>query len=507
MDNDREIWRHLLEIQRRVGCERNLKTLYPSVIKETSHLLGVDRSSLFLIDWDSMTLRAEFAQGAEGLDIRLALRMGVAGAALLRRQVMNITNAYDHPYFNEEIDKNLKYRTESVLAIPLISPDGRPLGCLEMLNSRKGRFSSRDEASLLKRIKQELVENPAWLQEKEPAAQFIHELCQWIGCDRGTIFVLNEDGNQLHSLYAKGADGQGVTLNINMGIAGVVAVTGESLIIQDAVNDPRFDSSSDLKSGYHTRSILCVPLVTSSDEVIGVVEAINKLEGGFTDDDLYLLQGVASIIAIAVENAILLEEQEYQFRSMLKALAASIDAKDNLTAGHSSRVMEYATTIAQELGFDKGVVDVLEVAALLHDYGKIGIDDMVLKKPGKLTAEEYAHIKQHVTLTRTILDKIRFARKYRTVPLIASAHHEALDGSGYGLGLTAGEIPFMTRIITVADVFEALTATRHYRKSMSSEDAFAILDQGVDSKFDPIVVDALKRCWHLVGKNASNHPQ
>jgi len=130
---------------------------------------------------------------------------------------------------------------------------------------------------------------------------------------------------------------------------------------------------------------------------------------------------------------------------------------------------------------------------LLHDYGKLGTDDNILKKPGKLTPEEFEHIKEHVVNTKNILNKMMFSRKYRTVPLFASRHHERLDGSGYPEGLTAGQIPFMAKIIAVADVFEALTAKRHYRDPMSVEEAFNILNQDVGTKFEGNVVEALKR--------------
>ena len=129
----------------------------------------------------------------------------------------------------------------------------------------------------------------------------------------------------------------------------------------------------------------------------------------------------------------------------------------------------------------------------MHDYGKLGVDDAVLKKEGKLTADEYDHIKHHATMTHGILEKIFFARKYRAVPLIAASHHEYLDGSGYPQGLTEKQIPFMSKILTVADVFEALTADRHYRKGMSATEAMAILDEGIGKRFDPHVVAALKR--------------
>jgi HD-GYP domain-containing protein (c-di-GMP phosphodiesterase class II) len=156
-------------------------------------------------------------------------------------------------------------------------------------------------------------------------------------------------------------------------------------------------------------------------------------------------------------------------------------------------VEKLSIAIGRELGFDEETLDILSVAALLHDYGKIGIDDYILKKPGKLSPEEYAEIQKHVTITYGILSKMHFARKYRKVPIIAASHHERLDGSGYSHGTKGDDIPLMGRIIAVADVFEALTADRHYRGAMPKEKALAILNDEVKrGKLDGNIVAALE---------------
>jgi len=187
------------------------------------------------------------------------------------------------------------------------------------------------------------------------------------------------------------------------------------------------------------------------------------------------------------------DEHEKQFQSFLEVMAASIDAKDKFTAGHSLNVTRFAEGIANELGFNDSELEVIRTAGLLHDYGKLGIDDHILKKPGKLNEAEYHEIQKHVTITRDILEKMNFARKFRNVPAIAASHHEYIDGSGYDCGLHANEIPFMAKIITVADVFESLTADRHYRPAMSTEEAISILHDGVaEGKFDGNIVSALE---------------
>jgi len=192
----------------------------------------------------------------------------------------------------------------------------------------------------------------------------------------------------------------------------------------------------------------------------------------------------------------LIDEHEQQFKSILEVLAASIDAKDPLTAGHSLNVTKYAAGIARELGFGEAEIEVLTVAALLHDYGKLGTSDDILKKPGKLTPDEYEHIQGHVVNTRHILNKMFLMRKYRDVPLIASSHHERLDGSGYADGREAHQIPFMAKIIAVADVFEALTSKRYYHEARSPEAAFDILNKEAGTKLDENIIQSLKQYWY-----------
>jgi HD-GYP domain-containing protein (c-di-GMP phosphodiesterase class II) len=133
----------------------------------------------------------------------------------------------------------------------------------------------------------------------------------------------------------------------------------------------------------------------------------------------------------------------------------------------------------------------IRVASLLHDYGKIGVDDSILKKPGRLTTEEYDHIKTHAAKSKTILDQVNFEGIYTEVPEIAGSHHEKLDGTGYPNGLTGDQIHFGAKIIAVADVFEALTSKRHYRDPMPVSEAFEHLLENIGVHFDRQCVEAL----------------
>ncbi len=240
-------------------------------------------------------------------------------------------------------------------------------------------------------------------------------------------------------------------------------------------------------------SFICCPIV-SNGESIGVLAVDNvKTKRPLVETDRSLLIGVAAVVGISLRNEELLKSKDRQFRSILRGLAASIDARDPLTRGHSDKVTEYAVGICDELGLSQEQREVISTAALLHDYGKLAVPDAILRKPGRLNAREYELVKIHAEQTEKILRQISFEGIYRQVPAIAGAHHEKMDGSGYPRGLGGEQIPLGARIIGVADFFEAITAKRHYREPMRREEAIALLKREAGKSFEPRLVDAFLR--------------
>ncbi|MBN1470655.1 MAG: HD domain-containing protein [Syntrophaceae bacterium] len=239
-----------------------------------------------------------------------------------------------------------------------------------------------------------------------------------------------------------------------------------------------------------SQSFICCPIISDNNPV-GVLTVDNvKTQRVLVESDLRLLMGVASVLGVSIRNAQLHEERTSQLKSILKALAASIDARDPFTAGHSEKVTEYAVGICKEMNMPSDYTEVVGVAASLHDYGKIGISDALLKKEGLLTEEEYETIKTHAVKTRTILEQIDFHGSYSLIPEIAEAHHEKIDGSGYPRGLKGHEIPIGSRIIAVADFFEAITAKRLYRDPIPIHEAIAMLRRESDVHFSRDIVEA-----------------
>ena len=317
------------------------------------------------------------------------------------------------------------------------------------------------------------------------------ETARVLKADRCTLFLLDEKREELWSKVAMGEER--IRLPKDKGIAGLVVTTGETLIIDDPYSNPHFNPEIDKKTGYHTRSLLCGPMRDSKGEVLGVFQVLNKLDGGFQQEDQELLEAVAAFSAIAIENARLYAELKKTFHSFIETLAATIDARHHLTAGHSHRVAKYTVGIAREMGLPKKEIEILRVAAFLHDYGKIGIPDSILAKPGKLTEEEYAQMKRHPALTKEILGKIYLSDDYKGIPGLASTHHERLDGSGYPFGLKDGKIPLGGRIMAVADVFDAITTKRDYREGIPYPEALELLRKDVGKHFDPEAFDAFER--------------
>jgi HD-GYP domain-containing protein (c-di-GMP phosphodiesterase class II) len=316
------------------------------------------------------------------------------------------------------------------------------------------------------------------------------EVKQVLQCDRCTVFVLDREHNELWSRVAHGESE--IRFPAHLGIAGAVATSGQVINIPDAYADSRFNSNIDKQTGYHTRNILAAPMSNKPGEIIGVFQILNKFDGPFTKEDEEILNAISVLSATQIENVQLYEEQKKTFDSLVETLASTIDARDPLTSGHSKRIALYADEIAAVLRLPAQDREVLRISALLHDYGKIAVREAVLTKNDRLTDEEFSHIQNHAAYTKSILEKINFSRELRQVPLIAASHHERVDGTGYPAGLVDEQIPKLSKILAVVDVFDALTSKRHYRSRMPFNEVIQLLIAGIGSQFDPMPVHALR---------------
>lgn len=253
------------------------------------------------------------------------------------------------------------------------------------------------------------------------------------------------------------------------------------------------------------RQLVVVPL-KDQDRILGWLVACNhSYQAEFGTVEGILLSSVAAMLGIHSGNTRLYDDQRELFSGMVRALTSAIDAKDPYTCGHSERVARVARRLAQELGCSREQVETIYLAGQLHDVGKIGIDDTVLRKPDKLTAEEYEHIKTHAAVGHRILSDVK--QLDQVLPVVLH-HHEQWDGKGYPLGLAGEEIPYLARIVAVADAFDAMGSDRPYRKGMDDEKLDEIFRRGAGSQWDASVVNAFFEARdairHLIGKSSDS---
>jgi putative nucleotidyltransferase with HDIG domain len=304
----------------------------------------------------------------------------------------------------------------------------------------------------------------------------------------GSLLLIDEETNRLYFEVALGDKEETVKafhLEMGEGIAGWVAKFGEPLIVHDAQSDPRFFGEVDKKSKFTTKNVICVP-VKVKEKTIGVLEAINKLGGEtFSEEDLTIFQSLADQVAVALDNARLLAEIEGLFFQTAESLADAIEKRDPYTGGHTKRVTTYSLVMGEQLKLEPNEMRWLKLAAILHDIGKIGVEDSILRKEDKLSEEEYDQMKKHTLMGAEIIGHIK--QLHGIIPGL-KYHHEKIDGKGYPEGLADGSIPLIAKIVAVADTFDAMTSDRPYRKALTREAAFDELLRCVGTQFDKQLV-------------------
>jgi len=252
------------------------------------------------------------------------------------------------------------------------------------------------------------------------------------------------------------------------------------------------------------KNIMCVPLIYK-DEPIGVIVLGDKVSGEpFYTPDTKLVFTLAAMTSTMIQNAKLYSQLQNMFLAAVSSLSSAIDEKDNYTLGHSNRVTTYAVEIGKKMNLSEEQLGILQLAAILHDVGKIGVPEEVLKKPGKLTDEEWKSIKQHpdkgvhivepmveTEKTMAIFD-IHLINPREHIGEIISGikhHHERFDGYGYPDGINHMEIPLVSRIIAVADAYDAMTSKRSYRDALPESVAIEELKKNAGAQHDPKIVD------------------
>lgn len=307
--------------------------------------------------------------------------------------------------------------------------------------------------------------------------------------DVGSIMFVDRKSNELKIFASTGIakkKKERYKLRLGEGLAGWCLQHKTAFHCYDMEKDPRFEQTS--QRSYRKREFMCAPFI-SRDNAIGVFN-IEKPHGGhsYTQDDVDLLCTFVDETVASFENAFLFENLQQAYYDTIKALVIAMESKDPYMYGHGDRVAKYAVKIAKKLGLPKEEIKLINFFSILHDIGKIGVPEEVLKKPGKLTTREWELIRKHPTIGESIIEPIEFLQPVRT---LLRHHHEWYDGRGYPDKLKGENIAIAARILAVADAYDAMQSDRPYRKALPKEKALAEIRKSSGTQFDPRVVDAI----------------
>lgn len=307
--------------------------------------------------------------------------------------------------------------------------------------------------------------------------------------DRCAVWLIDSARGELYTKVAHGVSE--IRVPYGSGLVGASICSGEPVIIDDAYKDSRHNAENDRKTGYRTKAIMTIPFRNNEGEVIGAYQAINKMTKAevFSSKDLEYLTLAASYSGKSLESVMLYEEILETQKEIIFSMGEIGESRSKETGRHVRRVAQYSYILALGLGMSEREADMLRCASPMHDIGKVAIPDEVLKKPGKLTDEEFELMKSH-TITGYRLLQSSKRELMKTAAIIAHQHHEKWDGSGYPQGLKGEEIHIYGRITAVADVFDALGSARVYKPAWELDRIIALFQEERGKHFDPRVVDA-----------------
>jgi HD-GYP domain-containing protein (c-di-GMP phosphodiesterase class II) len=519
MEKELKILREVAEV---TNTDFDLNAVLGRFLDISMDITCADAGSMLLIDRATGTLNFTVARGQKADRLkkyRLALGEGIAGWVAQSGKPLITPDAVHDKRFHPTIYREIEYKTRNIMCVPIKFEDDT-LGVIELLNKKGGEaFDDNDLQTLtvfmpyiavIIKNAQLFIENKKRIHSLEhlmEMAKYVNSTLnlddllslmldmttEMLNAEAGSILLLDDDKDELVFVAATGAKKEkikDIRVPIGEGIAGWVARESKAVLIADAQNDPRFFKKADQKTDFKTRTIIAVPLVTK-EKLIGVAEVLNKKNNEFfTEDDRNLFEALGNQAAVAIENAKLYENLRNMFLSTVRSLASAIETKDVYTHGHSERVTQYAEVIGKELGLNTKETEDLRLAGLLHDIGKIGVDERILQKPSKLTPQEFEAIKKHPEYAANILKTIPQLKNI--IPVVLH-HHERFDGNGYPDGLKGSGIPYNSRILGIADTFDAMSSSRPYREALPIDTCFEEIKRCSGTQFDPEMADTAVR--------------
>jgi HD-GYP domain-containing protein (c-di-GMP phosphodiesterase class II) len=366
----------------------------------------------------------------------------------------------------------------------------RHIDTLEQIN--EGLRQSFEELSQLYRLSETIASALTFSRVLTLLLDVMREVVEY---DAGMLFLYDERGGQLRPNLEKNVTPE-LKLRFDAQIRDGTLVwalkQGRILVLADSGQGTWTQGIPEQETG---RSFLLVPILARGKPVGLLDLAVSAGAGSFSQRDLSLLGILANQTGISLENARLYEAVRQDYVDLIQALAGAVDARDHYTREHSNRVSLYGVAIARQLKLDESFIETVQFGGLLHDIGKIGIPDLILNKPGRLTEDEFQVMKGHCSLGAGLLRRVESLS--HLVPLVLY-HHERFDGRGYPEGLAGKKIPLGARILNVADSFETITSDRVYHKARSPQEGLEEIRRCSGGQFDPEIVAAFEAVYGTI---------
>jgi HD-GYP domain-containing protein (c-di-GMP phosphodiesterase class II) len=523
-----------------IAASTELDALLDQMLDLLIEITGSEAGTLYLYEKATHQLVFKVVKGNEAsrrlVGTRIGADQGIAGHALGLGKPIFLADVVRDPRWDRSVGELAGMNLRTMYCVPLMLHH-TPVGVVQLFNLAEEACDEPDELAMIglicsrlvtevekarlleeaqhrERRLQALIETIASLTTTLDQDQLLDRImghaCELLDVEATSIWVRDDKAGELVLHVAKGYRSEqmrALRIPLGQGIIGHVVSSGETMQVDDVSSDARFYSQIDEKSGFVTRSILCVPLRAPRIElggergavesrIVGGAQALNPCDGRtFTDEDVILFETLAGQAATVIRLAQLYTEVDTLSTRIIDAITGAIDLKDPYTRGHSQRVSDFSVAIAQELGLDDDEIYRLRIASKLHDVGKIRIPDRILKKRKALSEAEFRQMQRHPTYGFEFLkdNGLLELELLRDTWAALSQHHERLDGRGYPDGLQGEAILQIARIVAVADVFDAITSTRPYRPARTADEALAVLRRIAGSELDVACVDAMVR--------------
>jgi putative nucleotidyltransferase with HDIG domain len=351
-------------------------------------------------------------------------------------------------------------------------------------------------------------------KEEELLHSVLNDAVTVLDAQRGALVLLEgpEEKLKLRALVTgrnepravlAGRSEPGTRFQFSHSLANRCVSRGESILCQRVDEDAELAMAKSIAEGAMA-SVLCVLLRTPRRR-LGVLHLDRSpWQKPFTMDDLHLADALAASMSAGIECSQLMRKQRNLFLDTITILAQAVELRDKYTGGHTNRVGAYSLLLAEKLALPAAEVELIRLGTPLHDIGKIGIDDAILRKPDKLTNEEFEIMKTHTTKGAEIINTVPDLRP--VLPIVRS-HHERWDGKGYPDGLVGEDTPAMARIVAIADAFDAMTSDRPYRKGLAPALAFAEIEKHAGKQFDPTFAVAFLALRERIAQEMQAHAE